>query len=330
MQTTARRLFKSSRSGDMSTNPRLLNSTTKFDLYNKTYTYKIPIVNRRQSPRRRDQRIARAIDPRVTRSTSTHPPPLPRPPRAALTTSQQHILRGQNAPETMRLVRHELRRHADTHLVPKTKEGREHHAATLQSILDAQSDVLDTLNAMTKVHVDRSKECMEIIYDLYTDALLFSHRGKILAPSSHPQFHCYYMVFKDLEEIIHRQYSKSQREHTKIRSLCCPYCDVPLDYFKSPPPSYDPPHNPPSPPSSSSKSRSSPEYSPTKAFSSSSSSSSDTEDEQVPEPPPKIASSTHVALLDEKDIDDLNLQHLDVRKIIRKHRRPDSTELQFA
>jgi hypothetical protein len=171
---------------------------------------------------------------------------------------------------------------------------------------------------------------MEIIYDLYTDALIFSHRGKILAPSSHPQFHCYYMVFKDLEEIIHRQYSKSQREHTKIRSLCCPYCDVPLDYFKSPPPSYDPPHNPPSPPSSSSKSRSSPEYSPTKAFSSSSSSSSDTEDEQVPEPPPKIASSTHVALLDEKDIDDLNLQHLDVRKIIRKHRGPNSTELQFA
>ena len=228
----------------------------------------------------------------------------------------------------MRLIRHELRRHADTHLVPNTKEGREHHAARLQSILDAQSDVLDTLNAMTKVHVDRSKECMEIIYDLYTDALLFSHRGKNLAPSSHPQFHCYYMVFKDLEEIIHRQYSKSQREHTKIRSLCCPYCDVPLDYFKSPPPSYDPPNDPPSPPSS--KSRSSPEYSPTKAFSSSSSSSSDTEDEVIPAPPPKIVSSTHVALLDEDDIDNLDLQHLEVRKILRKNRGQLTTEFKLA
>ena len=178
MQTTARRLFKSSRSRDLPTNPRLLKSTTEFDLYNKTYTYKIPIVKRRHSPRRRDHRIARAQDSRVTRSTTTQPPPLPRPPRAALTTSQQQILRGPNTSANMRLVRHELRRHADTHLVPTTKEGREHHAATLQSILDAQSDVLDKLNAMTKVHVDRSKECMEIMYDLYTDALLFSHRGK--------------------------------------------------------------------------------------------------------------------------------------------------------
>jgi hypothetical protein len=97
----------------------------------------------------------------------------------------------------MRLVRHELRRHANAHLVPNTKEGRAHHEQRLQNILDAQSDVLDTLNAMTKVHVDKSKECMEIIYDLYTDALLFSHRGKILAPASHPKYHCYYMVFKD-------------------------------------------------------------------------------------------------------------------------------------
>jgi hypothetical protein len=161
----------------------------------------------------------------------------------------------------MRLVRHEQRRHADAHLVPNTKEGRAHHAQRLQSILDAQSDVLDTLNAMTKVHVDKTKECMEIIYDLYTDALLFSHRGKNLAPASHPKYHCYYMIFKDLEELIHRQYSKSQREHTKIRTLCCPYCDVPLDYFKSPPPPYDPPSNPPAPLRSDSPS--SPRYSPT-------------------------------------------------------------------
>ncbi len=39
---------------------------------------------------------------------------------------------------------------------------------------------------MTKVHVNKTKECMEIIYDLYIDALLFSHRGKNLAPASHP------------------------------------------------------------------------------------------------------------------------------------------------
>jgi hypothetical protein len=136
------------------------------------------------------------------------------------------------------------------------------------------------------------------------------------------------MVFKDLEEIIHRQYSKSQREHTKIRSLCCSCCDVPLDYFKSPPPSYDPPNNPPSPPSS--KSRSSPEYSPAKAFSSSSSSSSDAEDEGIPDPPPKIVSSTLVALLDKDDIDDLNLQHLEVRKILRKNRGQLTTEFKLA
>ena len=120
------------------------------------------------------------------------------------------------------------------------------------------------------------------------------------------------MVFKDLEEIIHRQYSKSQREHTKIRTLCCPYCDVQLDYFKSPPPPYDPPSNPPEPPRP--QSPSSPQYSPRPASSPSSSSSSD---DGIPEPP-KLVSSTHVALLGEEDLDDLNLQHLEVRKILKK------------
>jgi hypothetical protein len=222
----------------------------------------------------------------------------------------------------MRLIRHEQRRHADSHLAPNTKEGREHHAQRLQSILDAQSDVLDTLNAMTKIHIDKSKECIEIIYDLYTDALLFFHRGKNLAPASHPKYHCYYMVFKDLEEIIHRQYSKSQREHTKIRTLCCPYCDVPLDYFKSPPPNYDPPNNPPAPPRS--RSSTSPPYSPARASSSSSSSS---EDDDIPTPPPQLVSSTPVALLGDDDKDDLNLQHLEIRKILRTTNSKLTTEL---
>jgi hypothetical protein len=79
---------------------------------------------------------------------------------------------------------------------------------------------------------------MEILYDLYTDALLLSHRGKTLAPASH------YMVFKDLEEIIHRQYSKAQRDRQKIASLTCPYCDLPVDYLRSPPPDYNPPKRP--------------------------------------------------------------------------------------
>jgi hypothetical protein len=89
---------------------------------------------------------------------------------------------------------------------PMTKDSEEHHAQHLQHILeDVQSDVFDALNAMTKVHIDKTDECLEILYDLYQDALLFSHRGKHIAPASHPKYHTYYMVFKDLEEIIHRQ-----------------------------------------------------------------------------------------------------------------------------
>jgi hypothetical protein len=129
----------------------------------------------------------------------------------------------------MRLERHELRRFSKRTLASITSNNEEHHAQRLRNILDVQSDVLDTLNAMTKVHVDKTSECIEILYDLYTDALLFCHRGKTLAPASHPKYHCYYMVFKDLKEIIHRQYSKAQREHKKIKALSCPYCDVPLD-----------------------------------------------------------------------------------------------------
>jgi hypothetical protein len=208
-------------------------------------------------------------------------------------------------------------------LVPNTKEGRAHHEQRLQNIIDAQSDVLDTLNAMIKVHVDKSKECMEIICDLYTDALLFSHRGNTLSPASHPKYHCYYMVFKDFEELIHRQYSKSQREHTKIRTLCCPYCDVSLDYFKSPPPPYDPSSNPPEPPRSYSPT--SPRYSPDQGSPSSSSSS---DDGTIPDPP-NIVSSTHVAPLGDKDLDDLNLQHLEVRKILTKTHEQLTTDFKL-
>jgi hypothetical protein len=122
----------------------------------------------------------------------------------------------------MRLESHELRRFSKRTFAPMTKDNEAHHAQRLQHILDVQSDVLDTLNAMTKVHIDKTDECLEIIYDLYQDALLFSHRGKHLAPASHPKYHTYYMVFKDLEEIIYRQYSKFQREQAKIKALCCP------------------------------------------------------------------------------------------------------------
>ncbi len=144
-----------------------------------------------------------------------------------------------------------------------SNDSKEHHAQLLRHILDAQSDVLNALNAMTKIHIDKSDECMEILYDLYTDALLFSHRGKTLAPASHDKYHCYYMVFKDLEEIIHRQYSKAHREHKKIATLCFQYFDLPIDYFRSPPPEYNPPTKQETRSRSKSRSPSSPRYSPT-------------------------------------------------------------------
>jgi acetolactate synthase small subunit len=50
----------------------------------------------------------------------------------------------------MRIERHELRRFSTRTIV-----NDEHHAQRLRHILDAQSDVLDVLNAMTKVHIDR-------------------------------------------------------------------------------------------------------------------------------------------------------------------------------
>ncbi len=165
---------------------------------------------------------------------------------------------------------------------------------------------------MTKIHIDTSVEYIQIMYDLYMDALNFSHRGKTLAPASNPQYYRYYLVFKDLEEIINRQYSKAQRQHEKMKKLCCLYCEVPIDYFRSPPPLYNPPPRRRS--RSPSKSPSSPAYSPT-AKSSSSSSSSD----GIPSPPPPriVRSRTHVALLNEIEADDLQLQHLDIRKIIK-------------
>ena len=172
---------------------------------------------------------------------------------------------------------------------------------------------------MTKVHVDKSTECIEILHDLYTDALLFCHRGKTLAPASHPKYHCHYMVFKDLEEIINRIYSKAQREQKKIQALSCPYCDVPLDYFNSPPPEY----NPPSPPRS--QSPQSPAFSPTKDDDSSSTSSS----EGVPEAP-KAPKPSLLTILQNHDLEELNLQHLDIDKILKEtHATLDKLDNKF-
>jgi hypothetical protein len=180
---------------------------------------------------------------------------------------------------------------------------------------------------MAKIHIDKSAECMDILYDLYTDTLLFSHRGKTLAPASHNKYHCYYMVFKDLEEIIRRQYSNPQREHRKIASLSCPYCDIPVDYFRSPPPDYNPAKRQLKEKRSISRSVSrspqSPRYSPTGAASSSSSSSSD----GIPSPPKMPAPGTHVALLNLKTTD---IQHLDIRKILKTTDTAGTRELQLA
>jgi hypothetical protein len=207
----------------------------------------------------------------------------------------------------MRIERHELRRFSKRTSAPITSNNEEHHAHRLRNILDIQSDALDAINAMAKVHVDKTTECIEILYDLYTDALLFCHRGKHLAPASHPKYHCYYMVFKDLEEIINRLYSKAQRQQKKIQALSCPYCDVPLDYFHSPPPEY----NPPSPPRS--QSPQSPAYSPTKTDDTDTSSSSDNIPTAPKSPKPSI-----LTILSEPDPDDLKFQHLDIEKILQE------------
>ena len=115
------------------------------------------------------------------------------------------------------------------------------------------------------------------------------------------------MVFKDLEEIINRQYSKAFREHKKIRSLSCPQCDVPLDYYSSPPPMYDPPTT------ARSDSPQSPAYTPTKDEDTSSTSSS----EGVPEAPKSLKPSI-MTILKHHDLDDLNLQHLDIERILKE------------
>jgi hypothetical protein len=92
--------------------------------------------------------------------------------------------------------------------------------------------------------------------------------------------------------------------------------------FKSPPPPYDPPANPPEPPRSDSPT--SPRYSPDQGSPSSSSSS----DDGIPDPP-NIVSSTYVALLGNKDLDDLNLQHLEVRKILKKTHEQLTTDFKL-
>ncbi len=135
------------------------------------------------------------------------------------------------------------------------------------------------------------------------------------------------MVFKDLEEIIHRQYSKAHSEHKKIATLCCQYCDLPIDYFRSPPPEYNPPKQE-TKLRSQSRSPSSPRYSPTSPKRSESSSTDD-----IPPPPKMPKPSTHVALLNLNEgeiLDDLKLQHLDIRKILKTTDTGGTRELQLA
>jgi hypothetical protein len=310
---------------DKQSNHNLSSSTIKIDLYNKNHTDNVFIVKQKQKRRRRGKRVQDPHkDPRLCPTAPKVSPPPPTPHHHSREQqSQRNITHAKDPLCTMRLERHELRRHS-IRSVPSalSNDGTDHHTQRLRNILDAQSDVLDALNAMTKIHIDKTAECMDILYDLYTDALLFSHRGKTLAPASHNKYHCYYMVFKDLEEIIHRQYSKAQREHRKIASLNCPYCDLPVDYFRSPPPDYNPPKRTLKDKRSRSRSVSrspqqgspqSPRYLPTGDASSSSSSSSS---DGIPPPPKMPAPSTHVALLnlnDNDNIHDLQLQHLDIR-----------------
>jgi hypothetical protein len=228
---------------DKPSNQNLSSSTIKIDLYNKKHTDNVLIVKQKQKRRRRDKRVQDPNeDPRLCPTApKVSPPPLTPPPSFQRTTITTKDHSRQGPAFQHRLERHELRRHS-VWSVPSalSNDGTDHHDQRLRNILEAQSDVLDALNAMTKIHIDKTAECMDLLYDLYTDALLFSHRGKTLAPASHNKYHCYYMVFKDLEKIIHRQYSKAQREHKKIASLNCPYCDLPVDYFRSSPPDYNP------------------------------------------------------------------------------------------
>ena len=245
-------------------------------------------------------------DPHNYQMASNVPPLPPTTPRhhAPGQQPQNKILRASDS--TMRLERHELRRFTTKPLVPNTNL-LDHHAQRLKHILDTQADVLDTLNAMTKIHIDRNTECIEILYNLYIDALSFSHRGKTLAPASHSTYKTYYLVFKNLEEIIHRQYAKAHRDHEKIKKLNCPYCEVPLDYYRSPGQLDNPPPRPRSRSSTKSPKRSSPNspaYSPTSRTSSSSSS-----DDGIPNVPP--------GLPPHKDVEDLELLHLDINKILK-------------
>ena len=296
----------------ISSNKKATKIANRNDLYkNNTNAFteiagdNVLIVKRVDTRRRRLRSRQRRRVTRGDGQLSTSDLPTPSPPlRAPTQTSQLQILRGLEALE-MRIERHELRRFSKRTMAPVTSVNEEHHTQRLRHILDVQSDVLDALNAMTKVHIDKNPECIEILYDLYTDALLFSHRGKHLAPASHPKYHTYYMVFKDLEEIINRQYSKALREHKKIRSLSCPHCDVPLDYYSSPPPMYDPPR---------SESPQSPAYTPTKDDDTSSTSSS----EGVPEAPKSPKPSILQILSNHDDTDELKLQHLNIEKILQQ------------
>ncbi len=108
--------------------------------------------------------------------------------------------------------------------------------------------------------------------------------------------------------------TKSQRDQAKIKALCRPYFDISLDYFSSPQPSY----NPPAPEQSHPASTPLPPYTP---------SSDNADDDVIPKPPPRIVPSTHVALLGKEDPGDLNLQHLDIRRILAKTSNKLTTDL---
>jgi hypothetical protein len=77
---------------------------------------------------------AASTPPHVQRTQ--FPPPPPRH-NSMAQPSQLQTARAPYPQTNMRLVRHELRRHTDAHLVPNTKEGRAHHEQRLKNILDA-------------------------------------------------------------------------------------------------------------------------------------------------------------------------------------------------
>ena len=110
---------------------------------------------------------------------------------------------------------------------------------------------------------------------------------------------------------------------------------MPIDYFRSPPPDYNPPKHEQRL-RSQSRSLSSPRYSPTSPHrdcdeSPKRAESSSSED--IPPPPKMPKPSTQVALLnlnEGESMDDLKLQYLDIRKILKTTDTAGTRELQLA